>query len=74
MLERSEELEQFKTQINLSEYAAACGCVLDRRSSSRNSAVMRHPNGDKLIVAVGKEGHWVYFSFRDDSDNGTIVQ
>lgn len=68
------ELEQFKTEINLSEFAASRGYLLDRRESSRNSAVMRHPDGDKIIIARNDEnGHWIYFSIRDDRDNGTIV-
>jgi len=66
-------LEDFKTGINLVEFAASFGYALDMRDSSRNSAVMRHANGDKIIVARSSHGHWVYFSVRDDSDNGTII-
>jgi len=67
------ELDDFKRSINLSEYAAARGYSLDARESSRNSAVMRHPNGDKIIIAKNESGAWIYFSVRDDRDNGTIV-
>ncbi len=68
------ELQQFKTGVNLSEFAASRGYLLDRRESSRNSAVMRHADGDKIIIARNDEnGHWIYFSIRDDRDNGTIV-
>jgi hypothetical protein len=35
-----DELEDFKSAINLTEYAAAKGYVLDKRASSRNSALM----------------------------------
>ncbi|MCI0623784.1 MAG: DUF3991 and toprim domain-containing protein [Acidobacteria bacterium] len=73
MLDRAEELEQFKTRINLSEYAASCGYVLDRKASSRNSAVMKHPNGDKIILALDHDDHWIYFSVRDHKDNGSVV-
>lgn len=68
------ELEKFKTDVILPELAAARGYALDRRASSRNSVVMRHPDGDKIIIAR-YEGttHWVYFSVRDDRDNGTVV-
>jgi len=68
------ELETFKTYVILPELAAARGYALDRRASSRNSVVMRHPDGDKIIIAR-YEGttHWVYFSVRDDRDNGTVV-
>lgn len=73
MLNRVDELEAFKTRINLSEYAASCGYVMDRKASSRSSVVMTHPNSDKLIVAVDHDGHWIYFSVRDDADNGSII-
>ena len=68
------ELEKFKTVVNLTELAASRGYVLDRRGSSRNSAVMRHPDGDKIIIARYEgTNHWVYFSVQNDSDNGTVV-
>ena len=68
------ELERFKIEVVLPEFAAARGYFLDRRASSRNSIVMRHPDGDKIIIAR-YEGttHWVYCSVRDGRDNGTIV-
>lgn len=68
------ELEKFKTDVILPEFAAARGYAVDRRQSSLNSVVMRHPDGDKIIIAR-YEGttHWVYFSVRDDRDNGTVV-
>ena len=68
-----EELEDFKTHINLTEYAAAQGYVIDRKASSRNSAVMRSAAGDKIVIALGEDRHWIYFSVRDDGDNGSII-
>ena len=65
------ELEQFKG-LNLSQFAASYGYQLDHRESSRNSAVMRHASGDKIIIAR-QAAHWVYFSVRDDADNGSIL-
>ncbi len=70
---RGDELEDFKAKINLSQFAATYGYCLDRKSSSRNRAVMVHPAGDKLIVARGEDGHWVFFSVRDQADNGSII-
>lgn len=67
------ELEKFKTEINLSEVAASQGYRLARNESSRNSAAMRHPNGDKIIIARGSDNHWIYFSVRDDADSGSII-
>lgn len=58
-----EELEHFKTRINLTELVAGQGYELDRRESSRNSAVMRHPGGDNIIIARNEDnGNWIYFS------------
>lgn len=68
-----QELERFKTGVNLSEFAAARGYALDRRESSRNSAVMRHADGDKIVIARHEGGIWVYFSVRDGGDNGTVI-
>ncbi len=66
-------LEELKRDVNLTEFAASYGYALDKRETSRSSAVLRHPGGDKIIVARAANGHWVYFSVRDDADNGTII-
>ena len=73
MQRRPEELEDFKSRINLSEYAAACGYRLDRKASSRNSAVMVRSPGDKIIIALGTDRHWIYFAVGEDRDSGSIV-
>ena len=73
MQRRPEELEDFKSRINLSEYAAACGYRLDRKASSRNSAVMVRSPGDKIIIALGADRHWIYFSVGEDRDSGSII-
>jgi len=69
---RADEIERFKRDINLVEYAEACGYAIDRKESSRNSTVMRKGN-DKIVVATDKDGHGIYFSTRDERDNGTII-
>ncbi len=69
-----EELEHFKTHINLSEYTASLGYQWVKSESSRNSAVMQHPTShDKVIIARGHDNHWTYFSVRDTADNGSII-
>jgi hypothetical protein len=70
-----EELERFKTDLNLSHYAASYGYQLDRRESSSNCAVMRR-NGEKIVVAkVTDKGtiHWAFFTIGDYAANGTII-
>lgn len=71
-MQRQDELERFKSQINLAEYAEAYGYEIDRRESSRASTVMRRGD-DKIIVATAEDGHGIYFSVRDDRDSGSIV-
>lgn len=75
MLERATELERFKTEIDLRDYAGSVGYDLDLKRSARSgsSAVMRHGNGDKVVIARLPNKHWVYFSIHDEADNGTII-
>lgn len=72
MRTRNDELEAFKQRINLSEYAAALGYDIDRRATSRNSVGMTR-DGDKIIIGMGHDDHWVYFSVHDPADNGSII-
>lgn len=67
-----EELEEFKWKIDLREYAASLGYALDRRDSWRGSAVMRS-GLDKIVIKRDNDGRYVYFSVRDDGDNGSII-
>ncbi len=71
---RDPELEAFKTEIDLRAYAAEVeGYELDRKESWKGSSVMRHANGDKIIIKRDADGHYVYFSVRDEGDNGSII-
>lgn len=66
------DLDKYKLEINLTKYMASFGYVLWRKDSSKNSVAMVKGE-DKLIVAKGYTGFWIYFSIRDDSNNGTIL-
>lgn len=70
---RDPELEAFKVHIDLRSYAADRGYAFDSKESWRGSSVMRHTNGDKIIVKIDHDRHYVYFSVRDESDNGSII-
>ncbi|WP_218922315.1 DUF3991 and TOPRIM domain-containing protein [Fuerstiella marisgermanici] len=59
-------------RIDLCQYAASRGFVLDRRQSSKCSAVLRHSNGDKLVVSRQPNGQYVYFNAKGN-DNGTVI-
>ena len=65
------ELERFKA-LNLGEVATSYGYTLDRRESSRSSLVMRHADGDKIIIATGEDGHAVFFSVKADASGSVI--
>lgn len=68
------ELDECK-RLDLRQYAAAQGYELDKRESSRGNAVMRlgGSGGDKIVIKRNTNGHYVYFSVRNDADNGTII-
>lgn len=70
-----DELEAFKTRIDLRHYAAAEGYREDKRYSSEACFCMRHPvTDDKIFIGIDrKDGHYVYWSVRDDRDNGSII-
>jgi hypothetical protein len=77
-----QELDRFK-RLNLCEYAASVGYRIVRREPTRaggsrgsttSSLLMRYATtDDKIVVRLDRDGHWTYFSVRDDRDNGTIV-
>ena len=68
------ELEDFKTKIDFRAYAAGQGYQLDAKNSWRGTSVMRHPaSDDKVIIKRGLDSHYIYFSVRDDRDNGSII-
>lgn len=69
---QGDELERFKTAINLVDFAVSVGYEIDTRESSKASVVLRRAD-DKIIVATDADGHGIYFSVRDDSDHGSII-
>lgn len=71
MLSRSEELESMK-RIDFCQYAVSRGFVVDRKKSSRSSVVLRHANGDKLIVGKTSSGQYIYFNAKGN-DSGSII-
>ena len=66
------ELERFKTEIDLREYAGALGFELDARASWRGSAVMVRGQQDKIIITRLTDGHYVYFSVKE-AHGGTVI-
>ena len=73
MSNRSDEIEAFKTEIDLRQVASSLGYELNERRSSVGSVVMDHPNGDRILVAVAADGHWICCSVRDHTDAGSVI-
>ena len=67
------QLERFKTEINLVEYATSIGYKYLRDESSPSSAVLRHDSGDLIVVVTDTGDRGLYFSLKDSDDNGTII-
>lgn len=72
----STELEDFKRDINLVEFACnRFGYTADAKRSSPNSIVLRKGDSEKVIVTRDMDGHYVYFApitpFLNDS--GSII-
>ena len=67
------ELEAFKTEINLSEYAAAQGYALDPKRSTKALAVMRR--GDDIIIISRRagNGYWQFYTVHGADNRGTII-
>lgn len=66
------ELEHFKTNINLVEFASIHSfSELDKRRSSRACTVLRN-GSEKIGVSRDKDNHWVFYNF-DKEDGGSII-
>jgi len=66
------ELDAFKREIDLRQFAFSLGYEMDRHESWRGSTVLRR-GADKIVVKRNGNGHYVFFSVRDDRDNGSII-
>ncbi len=73
-MRRSEELDLFKTQINLVEYAQDNGYEIDPKKSSTNCIVLKDNQGDKILVGLDKtDNHYFYYSLKNQTDFGSII-
>jgi len=66
------ELDRFKVNISLIDYAASVGYEVDIIASSRNSIVMKNAS-DKVIIKTAQNGHGIYFNVHNEADNGSII-
>jgi len=68
------ELERFKIEINLVEYAISYGYnQLDRNKSCKTCTVLRRrEDNGKIAVMRAHDGHWLYYDFRQ-AEGGSIL-
>ena len=64
------ELDRFKTEINLVDFAGSRGYAIDNRESWKGSIVMRS-GGDKIIVSK-RGANWGYYSVKNNSKGDVI--
>ena len=71
---KAQELERFKTEINLVNYLQSQGYQIDSKKTSRNCIVLKHPTGEKLLVGVDEtDNHYFYTNVGDNTDKGSII-
>lgn len=71
MPSRAEELDYIK-RLDLRIVAGEFGYTLNSKRSSRGSAVMDHPSGDRILIAVAPDGHYVWCSVHEQA-GGTCI-
>ena len=54
------ELERFKTEINLVDYMQSLGWTLNRKKSTKKTAVLKAPDGRKALVSISENGHYLW--------------
>lgn len=62
------ELDGFKRNIDLPQYAASQGYAVDKRDSWRGSTVMRN-GADKIVIKKNGNGHDPAFRFQEGRKN-----
>lgn len=75
MLSRNDELDVFKRDVNLAEFAAAYGYKRDAAKSTRHTYSMTDEQGNHLVISVNRStGHWQWFNPVDpENESGTVV-
>ncbi|VVT28059.1 toprim domain-containing protein [Marinobacter salarius] len=75
MLSRNDELDMFKREVNLAEFAALHGYQRDSKKSTRHTYSMRDEAGNHLVVSINPAtGHWRWFNPVDpENEAGSII-
>ena len=71
---QAQELDKFKTDINLADYAQVNGYSIDKKKTSVNCLVLKNTEGYKILVGINQsDGHYFYSSVNNDRDSGSII-
>lgn len=71
-IDNANEITGFKREISLLDYAGTRGFLLDKRKSSRRTAVLRREN-EKIAISLNNNGHWIYADLKDGLKGGSII-
>ncbi len=70
----TQEIERFKTVINLAEFATSFGYKKDNEKSESNAPVLSNDSGDYIIIGRNsKDSHYLYINPQKDKDSGSII-
>lgn len=73
-MDRNQEIEFFKTKVNLVSFVESFSFERDLKKSSRHNFVMKKDD-ETLIISINKaSGHWQYFNSLDSNDKGSIIE
>ena len=68
-----QELNHFKSTINLAEYAQSFGYQINRKKSTKISPVLQK-DGETIVVGQDRrDNHYIYFNVGDNADSGTVL-
>ena len=70
----TQELNKFKTDINLAEFSQTFGHSLDQKRSTADTPVMQHEGGDQIVVSLNKhDSVYSYSSLTKENDRGSVI-
>lgn len=68
-----DELQRFKTEINLSEYLASHGFELDEHKSCTSYAVMRKNDLKYVVTQDRNDAHYVFTDAHNPANSGSVI-
>lgn len=72
MTSREDELDQIK-RIDLRYIGLELGFEVNDSKTSTGSTCMDHPSGDRIIIGLAPDGHYLWFSVRGTPGSGSAI-